>query len=889
MVERPSGTVTFLFTDIEGSTLRWERDAEAMRVALAAHDDLLRDVVERHGGWVFKHSGDGVCAAFGSAQAAAEAAVDTQRSLELPVRMGLCTGEAESRDDDYFGQPLNRAARIMSAAHGGQILAGASTASMLYGINLIDLGRHRLRGVEEAVRLFQVSAEGIDERFPPLRTALSGNLPPEMTSFVGREDEVKHLVSTVRAHRLVTLTGVGGVGKTRLARRVASELLGEFADGVWLIELAPLIDGSAVAEVVASAFGITPKADQDLLATVSATLADRTLLIILDNCEHLLHDAARLTEQLLHGCPELRVLTTSRESLGVDAERQQTVRSLPVALEATAPAVELFCERAHAVVDDLDLSADVPVVAEICERLDGIPLAIELAAARLRTMSPEQVRDRLDERFRLLTGTRRSLERHQTLRHAVQWSYDLLTDLERTALDHAAVFSGGFTLGAFAGTWGAEELDEFETLDVLDALARKSLLNVDRTTTTVRYSLLETIRQFAEEQLAERPEARDVRTRHARYFAVAAEASFELLRGPREADAYELVDHDIENLRVAFQWAREINDVDTAIRIAACTHKLGRYRLRSETFPWPAAVAEDARRVTHRLLPLVLTMASESDWAMGDLAAAKTFGEEAIALRDDDRFEPLIWAFCDLAQIAAFEGDMTAAEQLSRVGATHPADARDRLCLTYLLCILSLTQPDEARRQAAETVAAVEAAGMPWAIAMALNAYGAAFANENPDAALAARKRALAVAADARNTFIEQFVTQELTAQLAKSGDAASALQTFGELIDTWQVTGDTALLGTLAHLVVLFSRLKDLDVAATIYGAGTRHVALDSLTPELPATVQDMSHQLGEARFQALRNRGKEMTRPDAAEYIRTHIDARIQQLTNPPIAYRS
>lgn len=878
--------MTFLFTDIEGSTLRWERDAEAMRVALTAHDDVLRDVVEHHGGWVFKHTGDGVCAAFGSAQAAADAAVDAQRSLELPVRMGLCTGEAQCRDDDYFGPPLNRTARIMSAAHGGQVVAGASTASMLHGMELVDLGRHRLRGVDEELRLFQVSAEGVIERFPPLRTALVGNLPPEMTSFVGRDDDVKHIVETVRAHRLVTLTGVGGVGKTRLACRVASEVSGEFADGVWLIELGPLIDGSAIAEVVASVFGVTPKADQELLTTLGATLADRTLLIVLDNCEHLLTDAARLTEALLHECPTLQIMATSREPLGVDAEQQQAVRSLPVAVEATAPAVELFCERAQAVVDDLDLSSSVPVVAEICERLDGIPLAIELAAARLRTMSPEQVRDRLDERFRLLTGSGRSLERHQTLRQAVQWSYDLLTDGERTALDRAAVFSGGFTLDAFVGICAAEELDEFEALDVLDALARKSLLNVNRTAGTIRYSMLETIRQFAEEQLAERPEAGDLRTRHARYFAVATEASFELLRGPREAEAYELIDHDIENLRVAFQWARQAEDVDSATRIAACSHELGRFRLRSETFSWPAAVATDAERVAHRLLPLVLTMASDSRWAMGDLAAAKAFGEKAIALRDDDRFEPLIWAFCDLAQIAAFEGDLATAEQLVRVGATHPADARDRLCLAFLLQILSLTQPDQARQQAAEIVATVEAAGMPWAIAMALNAYGAAFADVDPDAAVASRRRALSIAADSRNTFVEQYGTQELTAQLAQSGNTVAALQTFGELIDTWQVTGDTFLLGTLAHLVVLFARLGDLEVAATIYGAGTRHVALDSLAPGLPATVQTMSQQLGEAQFQTLLNRGEAMTRRDAADYIGAHIDAQIELLTNRPLS---
>ena len=294
MAERPSGTVTFLFTDIEGSTRRWEADPDAMRVALAAHDAVLRAAVEGRGGWLFKHTGDGVCAAFSSARAAVDAAVDGQRGLGLPVRMGIATGEAEQRGEDYFGPALNRAARVMAVGHGGQILVAQSTAALLDEVGLADLGEHRLRDLSGAHRLFQVRAEGRRESFPALRTvdAVPGNLPVLATSFVGRDTEVKELCELVRAHRMVTLTGVGGVGKTRLALQVAAELTGEFLDGVWLLELAPVGDPGAVPDVVATTLGITPQAAMSVTAAIAQALVGRHLALVVDNCEHVLDAAA---------------------------------------------------------------------------------------------------------------------------------------------------------------------------------------------------------------------------------------------------------------------------------------------------------------------------------------------------------------------------------------------------------------------------------------------------------------------------------------------------------------------------------------------------------------------------------------------------------------------
>ena len=319
----PAGVVTFLFTDVEGSTRRWEADADDMRVALAAHDEVLRTAIQAHGGWLFKHTGDGVCAAFASPRSAVDAAVAAQRELELPVRMGIATGEAEPRDGDYFGAVLNRAARVMAAGHGGQILVAESTAGLLGGVDLLDLGPRRLRDVPMPVGVFQVRAAGLRAEFPPLRAldTSPGNLRPATTSLIGRESEVAEIEAAVKAHRLVTLTGVGGVGKTRLALEVAAHLADEFPDGVWLFELAAVTDPAAVPDAVAAVLGITQQPGKTVSESVAAALEGRVRLLVFDNCEHVLDAAADLIEAILAHSATVRILATSREGLGVPDEQ----------------------------------------------------------------------------------------------------------------------------------------------------------------------------------------------------------------------------------------------------------------------------------------------------------------------------------------------------------------------------------------------------------------------------------------------------------------------------------------------------------------------------------------------------------------------------------------
>jgi predicted ATPase/class 3 adenylate cyclase len=627
-VAAPSGVVTFLFTDIEGSTRRWEADVDAMRAALASHDDVLRTTIEAHGGLLFKHTGDGVCAAFSSPKSAVDAAVAAQRALELPVRMGLATGEAELRDGDYFGTVLNRAARIMAAGHGGQILLAESTAALLGGVDLLDLGPRRLRDVPLPVEVFQVRATGLRTEFPALRAldTSPGNLRPPSTSLIGRESELAEVHGAVRAHRVVTLTGVGGVGKTRLAVEVAARLADEFPDGVWLFELAAVTDPAAVPDAVAAVLGITQQPDMTVSESVAAALEGRVRLLVLDNCEHALDTVADLVETIIARSASVRILATSREGLRVADEQLWPVPPLDVGTGTASPAVTLFAERAGAVAPHFSTRDEPDAVVEICGRLDGIPLAIELAASRMASMTAGEVRDRLDHRFRLLVGSRRGLERHQTLRQAVAWSYDLLTDAEKSLMTRCSVFIGGFDLESACAVAGSGEVDDYAVLDLLDALVRKSLLAVGRSAAGTRYSMLETIRQFAEEQLAAGGGADAVRGAHSHYFAVKETDVLARWDSPCQREAYEWFITELANLRTAFRWAADHGDLDVAVPIATYAALLGLMVENYEPIAWTEELIEPARTTDHPRLPFLYVMASQC-WMLGRVNEAVGYSD----------------------------------------------------------------------------------------------------------------------------------------------------------------------------------------------------------------------------------------------------------------------
>jgi predicted ATPase len=883
-VTRPTGTVTFLITDIEESTRRWEEQPEDMRVALAQHDAALREAIEGHGGWLFKHTGDGVIAAFALARPAIEAAITAQRRLELPVRMGICTGEVETRDDDYFGPALNRAARTMAAAHGGQVVVAASTAALVDGIDLVDLGEHRLRDLSQAQRLYQVRAEGLREAFPALRTldAAPGNLPAQATSFLGREKDLADVAALLRAARLVTLTGVGGVGKTRLAVQVAAEVSLDYPDGTWLIELAAVGDAAATGHAVAGALGVAQQPGLTIEQSVAAALSRRRLLLVLDNCEHLIDAAAALAHDIVTHCPQVTVLATSREALMIDGEQIWPVPSLGFRDGIASPAVTLFVERARAVVPQFELGAGADAVSEICRRLDGIPLAIELAAARIRVMSPAEIRTRLDERFRLLTGgSRRALERHQTLRHAVQWSFDLLTPAERLLLVRCSVFAGGFTLEAAEQVGGGGAVETADVLDLLDSLVRKSLVTAERAGEMTRYGLLETIRQFAEEQAAAIGENDALRLRHAQFFVGDSNRHFAIWRSPQQIVAHRWVEHEMDNLRAAFRWAAEREEVEIAAQIASNIGDMARFCLRDEAVGWAAEIVDAARHIRHRRLTVLLTWAASSGWGVGRLDDAKRYGEEAVSLADNPLFEPFVWAYGDLAFIAAFEGDLDRALTLARTGAAQPADREDRLCLALVLYFDAMHAPASARAAADDILANVEAAASPFPITIALFGKGRAFADTDPETALAAFDRAIAVSRAAGNRMWVALGIAEIAALQARSGDPISALTGFREMLGQWRGSAELMMVSNgIGGLVVLFERLGRTGAAATLYGAIGEVFQANPFVAEFPATMLRARDALGDAAFDEANRRGAAMSMHDAIDYARKQIAQALAEL---------
>jgi predicted ATPase/class 3 adenylate cyclase len=520
----PSGTVTFLFTDIEGSTRLWHERPDAMPAALERHDEIVRSAIEARGGHVFSTGGDSFGAAFARAGDAVRSAVDGQRALAaeqwtieppIRVRMGLCTGEAQERDRDYFGSAVNRAARVMAAGHGGQILVSQSTAAIVEGVALSDLGEHRLRDLSGVEHLFQVVAEGLAAAFPPLRTAVAvpNNLPLPVDRFVGRAEDLAAVVTALRSSRLVTLTGVGGTGKTRLALEAAAGVLDRFPDGVWLVELAPVSEVQAVPFVVGAAVGAVQQPDKSMLESLAAALATQTVLLVLDNCEHLLDQVAILVAALESRCRGVTILATSREGLGVRGEHLMVVGSLSAGEGAL-----LFAARA----DDagITLSAADPGVGRIVARLDGLPLAIELAAARTRGLSVAEIEHRLAERFRLLRGSSRGrVERHQTLWNTVAWSHQLLDKGERRVFDRLAIFAGGFSIEAATAVCAGDGVDPLDVEDAVLGLVDRSMVLVEPSPDGTRYRLLETLRQFGESQLIDDDTIDEYRLRHGRWYA----------------------------------------------------------------------------------------------------------------------------------------------------------------------------------------------------------------------------------------------------------------------------------------------------------------------------------------------------------------------------------
>jgi len=863
---------TILFTDIEGSSRLWEREPERMAAALAGHDQLLSEAVVREGGRVIKSTGDGMLATFRDPHAALRAIVVAQLGLRdasatgglpLRIRAGLHAGVVEDRDGDPFGNAVNRAARVTNAAHGGQVIVTQAVAELVKarppdGIALRDLGAVRLRDLATPERVYQVEHAELPRTFPPLRTleAIPHNLPQQLTAFVGREREIAAVVEALAVTRLLTLLGIGGVGKTRLSLEVAAQVLPQYQDGVWLVELAPTSDARLVPQVVASVLGVREEPGRPVRDALIVHVRNLSLLIVLDNCEHLIDACAALASDLLRAGAGVRILASSRERLNIAGEAVHPVPPLavPTADAQASPetamaneAVRFFVERARAVQPTFALDARTasPVV-EICRRLDGIPLAIELAVARLRALPVGDIAARIGDRFRLLaSGDRAALPRQKTLRALIDWSHDLLDEPERVVFRRLAVFAGGFTLDAAESVAAGGALDQADVLDLLAALVDKSLVTLDAG--ELRYAMLETVRQYALEKLESSGEAAVMRDRHLDFHLAVVEQAGAGLAGPQRAQWLERLDGARENLLAAHAWSLRAGD--------ACERS---YRLvyAIRHYWYLRGMMELGQRVTN------------------DSIAAGPAGTESVA-----RGRALWNAGQMNAHMARYE---QARAQLDE-GLAIARRSGDRRMIAGVLEALALATSGlgelaTARALCEESLAIGRELGDSRRIAGASNSLAQLDRLAGRlDTAQPLYEEALAHSRKLGDAQVEAVALLNLAMVAIGLGDHAGAAARLREVLAIVADTGSRpAIQSALEVAAALAASRKDAERAARLYGAAERHMretrfSRDPADEAFLAEWMAKAHvALGEARFRAAEAAGAAAGHVDALAAMR-------------------
>ncbi|MFN2459526.1 MAG: tetratricopeptide repeat protein [Candidatus Velthaea sp.] len=778
----PSGTVTFLFSDIEGSTQRWEARPVQMQAALRRHDALVRAAIETHGGHVFKSMGDQFCAAFARTADAIAAAFDAQRALAaedwsdvdgLNVRMALHHGAADERDGDYFGTTLNKVARILSVAHGGQVLASSIVADLAQSVlppggTLADLGPHRLKDLAQPERIFQLTAPGLRADFPPLRSldALPNNLPRQISSFVGRDADIAEIKKQLDKTPVLTLVGAGGVGKTRCALQAGTELLQAYADGVWFVDFAPLGDPALVPHAIASALGVHESPNRALVETIVGFLRNRQALVILDNCEHVVVQAAHCAEAIVRACTHVRIVATSREPLGIGGERTYRVPSLSVPPRGAAAgltaaealsygAIALFVERAEAVESRFRLTdAAAPIVAGICARLDGIALAIELAAARVNVLALPEIAEKLNERFWILTGgSRTALPRQQTLRALIDWSYDLLAAAERAVFRRLAVFAGSFALERAGAICADDALEASAVFDILASLVDKSLVQAERDAAGgTRYRLLESTRRYACEKLTDCGELTAVGRRHAEAMAALAERLHAAWETMPEQTWLAQTQPELENWRAALEWALEQRgDVRIGQRLAGALQRVWGSAA-SEGRRWARAALETTDESTPLLIRVRLHVTeATADAKLVQYKASLAAGQQALALCADID-DPLEFANALLvtARALLFTGSVSEGEALFEraldAARRHGARRLASFALEGLAVVRSSSGDLRAARALfAEALALLKTTGAQGRVAtIAANLAEVEFRGGHPETALLLGREAIA-------------------------------------------------------------------------------------------------------------------------------------------------
>lgn len=878
MADLPTGTVTFLFTDIEGSTNLLQRiGAHRYAQVLEDHCALLRSVFHETNGHEIGHQGDGFLAAFGQARQAVSAAIAAQRAMAthpwpegvtIRVRMGLHTGEPLDSPSGYVGMDVHRAARICSAAHGGQVLLSEATRGLVEhnlpeGLGTLDLGVHRLKDLKDPVRIFQILDPRVPAEFPPLRSlsVLPNNLPMQLTSFIGRDKELAAIKHLLMANRFLTLTGTGGCGKTRLALQAAADLSDQFPDGVWLVELAALSDTSLVPQTVASTLKLPEQSTRPLPELLADYLRPKSLLLVLDNCEQVVNACAHLAERLLQVCPRLRILATSQEGLNIAGEVTFPVPSLSVpdpqpALSAEGlvlwEAVRLFVDRAMFAQPMFRLTnQNATSIVEVCRRLDGMPLAIELAAARVRVLSVEQIAARLNDRFQLLvTGSRTALPRHQTLRATMDWSYDLLSEKERALLSRLSVFSGGWTLEAAEAVCVGNGVDERDVLDLLARLADRSLIVVEDRGAEIRYRQLETIRQYGHDRLRESGAAPSVRGRHRDWFLRLAERAEPELLGKHQARWFNLLEAELDNLRSALGWCVATGELEAELRLASAVTRFWLARGYSdEGRRWLDAGLERGRDAPAALRAKALSAAGYlAVQGQGDYSSGRSFFDESLAIwRTVGDKKGIAESLHRLGLVATHLGELSTAHSLyeeSLVARQELGDKGDIALTLHNLGMVAFLRGDLAARSLFEQALAVwHEVGDKQHIAMALTGLGYIAASQDD-------------LKKARSLYEESLAIRQ-------------------ELRDKWGIAYSLEGFATLAALQGLANR------AARLLGAV--EALREAIRTPLPLfyrnsrerTVAGLRAGLGEAAFAAACEKGRAMTLEQAmSEALKTEND---------------
>jgi predicted ATPase/DNA-binding CsgD family transcriptional regulator len=863
--EPPTGTVTFLSTAVDTSNRQWTEAADDA-AALELHAAIVRGAIERHGGYLIA-SDDGCTAAFAAAADAAEAAIELQQRMlaergriGCEAQVGLHTGEGGD-ERSYVDAEVNRTVRLASLAHGGQIVVSGTTEPLLRSrMSLRSLGEFRLRDLDRRVIVHQLVAAGLPAEFPPLRSMdrSTGNLPEQLTSFVGRDALLVEVADVVRSNRLVTLGGAGGVGKTRLALEVATGLADEFPDGVWFVELASVTDALSVAAAIATTLGIRPRGDSSLIDTVADTLSNRRMLVLIDNCEHVLAGASAAITAIIARTGTVRILVTSREYLWVPDEALVAVPPLAVEGGVTSDAVQLFVERACAVRPTFGLQDQqtAAAVTEICQTLDGIPLGIELAAARMSAMSAVEVRDRLGARFRLLRGSARQPERQQTLLHAVGWSYDLLDANAQKLLRNAAVFSGGFDLASISAVVGVDDVD---VLEQLDSLVRKSMIVADHGATHTRYRLYETIRQFAEDRLTETGGPERMRDRHAEHFAGTAVERWKTWNGPGWRDAVDWVQAELGNLRTAFRWSMQRGDLTVATDVAAHAALMGFSVELFETVAWAEELLQSAAGTAVPRLPRLYAAAGFACF-VGRAEAATVNAHRAVELESTPGYEPCEPGYAMFIEALGqvYCGHLERYVELTGSVATRFGDTSGYALASYVDGLQASGRVAEGLELVDVSIAAARNLGNPYWIAYALWIAGLALSKAEPKRALATWDEAVEHVREHGVHFFDGFLARDAARLHASDGEADRALALFDTAVRAAHRAGNVPqLIITLASVPALFERLERYEPALMLFGALSNEPASFHHVPDLAELGERLARRLGAEQATELRTSG--------------------------------